>query len=144
MPFDSRTKQFVPKEEIMKDNTGKQTAPISKREAMEKLANAFVQQANAKEEAKQRELDKEEEESRAIFNSIDDIVEQLQHCSISNTPENVATLNRIEAELKKRKMELYQAISICRDRVRCDSLVAEYKKIDSQLLAIAKGRRKME
>ena len=142
MPYDSRTKQFVPKEEIMDDNTGKKTASLSKREAMNKLANAFVQQANAKEEAKQEKLDKEEEESRAIFNSIDDIVEQLQHKSISNTPENVATLDRIEAELKKRKQELYQAISICRSPVRCDSLTAEYKKIDSQLLAIAKGRRK--
>ena len=142
MPYDIRTRQFVPEEEIMKDNTGKQTASLSKKEAMEKLANAFVQQANAKDEAKQKELDKEEEESRAIFECVDDVVEQLQHKSVSNTPQNVATLNRIEAELKKRKQELYQAISICRDRVRCDSLIAEYKKIDSQLLLIAKGKRK--
>lgn len=48
----------------------------------------------------------------------------------------------MESELKNRKQELYQAISICRDRVRCDSLIAEYKKIDAQLLAIAKGKRK--
>lgn len=142
MPYDIRTKQFVNKEDIMDDNTGKKTASISKREAMEKLANAFVQQAEAKEEAKQRELDKEEEERNAIFDNVDDVVEQLQHKSVSNTPENVAVINRIEAELKKRKQELYQAISICRNPVRCDSLVAEYKKIDAQLLAIAKGKRK--
>ena len=142
MPYDIRVRQFVPEEEIMKDNTGKQTASTAKREAFDKLASAFVKQAEAKDEAKQKELDKEEEESRAIFECVDDVVEQLQHKSISNTPQNVATLNRIEAELKKRKQELYQAISICRDKVRCDSLVAEYKKIDSQLLLIAKGKRK--
>lgn len=142
MPFDSRTRQYLPEEEIMHDNTGKQTASTARKSAMDKLASGFVQQAEAKEEAKQKEIDKQEEERKAIFDNVEDVVEQLQHKSIENTPENVAVINRIEAELKKRKQELYQAISICRSPVRCDSLIAEYKKIDSQLLAIAKGRRK--
>ena len=142
MPYDIRTRQFVPEKEIMKDNTGKQTASLSKREAMDKLASAFVKQADAKDEAKQKELDKQEDERKAIFDNVEDIVEQLEHKIVENTPENVATINRIETELKKRKQELYQAISICRDHVRCDSLISEYKKIDAQLLAIAKGKRK--
>ena len=142
MPYDIRTRQFVPEEEIMKDNTGKQTASTAKREAFDKLASAFVKQADAKDEAKQKELDKQEDERKAIFDNVEDIVEQLEHRNVENTPENVATINRIEAELKKRKQELYQAISICRDHVRCDSLISEYKKIDAQLLAIAKGKRK--
>ena len=142
MAYDIRTHQYVTEEEIMKDNTGKETASTARKAAMDKLASGFVQQAEAKEEARQKEIDKIEDEKRAIFDSVDDVVEQLQSKVVENTPENVAVINRMESELKNRKQELYQAISICRDRVRCDSLIAEYKKIDAQLLAIAKGKRK--
>ena len=142
MAYDIRTHRYVTEEEIMHDNTGKETASTARKAAMDKLASGFVQQAEAKEEARQKEIDKIEDEKRAIFDSVDDVVEQLQSKVVENTPENVAVINRMESELKKRKQELYQAISICRDRVRCDSLIAEYKKIDAQLLAIAKGKRK--
>ena len=142
MAYDIRTHRYVTEEEIMKDNTGKETASTARKAAMDKLASGFVQQAEAKEEARQKEIDKIEDEKRAIFDSVDDVVEQLQSKVVDNTPENVAVINRMESELKNRKQELYQAISICRDRVRCDSLIAEYKKIDAQLLAIAKGKRK--
>ena len=142
MAYDIRTHRYVTEEEIMKDNTGKETASTARKAAMDKLASGFVQQAEAKEEARQKEIDKIEDEKRAIFDSVDDVVEKLQSKVVENTPENVAVINRMESELKKRKQELYQAISICRDKVRCDSLIAEYKKIDAQLLAIAKGKRK--
>ena len=142
MAYDIRTHRYVTEEEILHDNTGKETASTARKSAMDKLASGFVQQAEAKEEARQKEIDKIEDEKRAIFDSVDDVVEQLQSKVVENTPENVAVINRMESELKKRKQELYQAISICRDRVRCDSLIAEYKKIDAQLLAIAKGKRK--
>ena len=142
MAYDIRTHRYVTEEEILHDNTGKETASTARKAAMDKLASGFVQQAEAKEEARQKEIDKVEDEKRAIFDSVDDVVEQLQSKVVENTPENVAVINRMESELKKRKQELYQAISICRDRVRCDSLIAEYKKIDAQLLAIAKGKRK--
>ena len=142
MAYDIRTHRYVTEEEILHDNTGKETASTARKSAMDKLTSGFVQQAEAKEEAKQKEIDKIEDEKRAIFDSVDDVVEQLQSKVVENTPENVAVINRMESELKKRKQELYQAISICRDRVRCDSLIAEYKKIDAQLLAIAKGKRK--
>ena len=142
MAYDIRTHRYVTEEEILHDNTGKETASTARKAAMDKLASGFVQQAEAKEEARQKEIDKIEDEKRAIFDSVDDVVEQLQSKVVENTPENVAVINRMESELKKRKQELYQAISICRDRVRCDSLIAEYKKIDAQLLAIAKGKRK--
>lgn len=142
MAYDIRTHRYVTEEEILHDNTGKETASTARKSAMDKLTSGFVQQAEAKEEAKQKEIDKIEDEKRAIFDSVDDVVEQLQSKVVENTPENVAVINRMESELKNRKQELYQAISICRDRVRCDSLIAEYKKIDAQLLAIAKGKRK--
>lgn len=142
MAYDIRTHRYVTEEEILHDNTGKETASTARKSAMDKLASGFVQQAEAKEEARQKEIDKIEDEKRAIFDSVDDVVEQLQSKVVENTPENVAVINRMESELKKRKQELYQAISICRDKVRCDSLIAEYKKIDAQLLAIAKGKRK--
>ena len=142
MAYDIRTHRYVTEEEILHDNTGKETASTARKAAMDKLTSGFVQQAEAKEEAKQKEIDKIEDEKRAIFDSVDDVVEQLQSKVVENTPENVAVINRMESELKNRKQELYQAISICRDRVRCDSLIAEYKKIDAQLLAIAKGKRK--
>ena len=142
MAYDIRTHRYVTEEEILHDNTGKETASTAKKSAMDKLTSGFVQQAEAKEEARQKEIDKIEDEKRAIFDSVDDVVEQLQSKVVENTPENVAVINRMESELKNRKQELYQAISICRDRVRCDSLIAEYKKIDAQLLAIAKGKRK--
>ena len=142
MAYDIRTHRYVTEEENLHDNTGKETASTARKAAMDKLASGFVQQAEAKEEAKQKEIDKIEDEKRAIFDSVDDVVEQLQSKVVENTPENVAVINRMESELKNRKQELYQAISICRDRVRCDSLIAEYKKIDAQLLAIAKGKRK--
>lgn len=142
MAYDIRTHRYVTEEEILHDNTGKETASTARKAAMDKLASGFVQQAEAKEEARQKEIDKIEDEKRAIFDSVDDVVEQLQSKVVENTPENVAVINRMESELKKRKQELYQAISICRDKVRCDSLIAEYKKIDAQLLAIAKGKRK--
>ena len=142
MAYDIRTHRYVTEEEILHDDTGKETASTARKSAMDKLTSGFVQQAEAKEEAKQKEIDKIEDEKRAIFDSVDDVVEQLQSKVVENTPENVAVINRMESELKNRKQELYQAISICRDRVRCDSLIAEYKKIDAQLLAIAKGKRK--
>ena len=142
MAYDIRTHRYVTEEEILHDNTGKETASTARKSAMDKLTSGFVQQAEAKEEARQKEIDKVEDEKRAIFDSVDDVVEQLQSKVVENTPENVAVINRMESELKNRKQELYQAISICRDRVRCDSLIAEYKKIDAQLLAIAKGKRK--
>ena len=142
MAYDIRTHRYVTEEEILHDNTGKETASTARKSAMDKLTSGFVQQAEAKEEARQKEIDKIEDEKRAIFDSVDDVVEQLQSKVVENTPENVAVINRMESELKNRKQELYQAISICRDRVRCDSLIAEYKKIDAQLLAIAKGKRK--
>lgn len=142
MAYDIRTHRYVTEEEILHDNTGKETASTARKSAMDKLTSGFVQQAEAKEEAKQKEIDKIEDEKRAIFDSVDDVVEQLQSKVVENTPENVAVINRMESELKNRKQELYQAISICRDKVRCDSLIAEYKKIDAQLLAIAKGKRK--
>lgn len=142
MAYDIRTRQFVTEENILHDVTGKETASTARKAAMDKLASGFVKQAEAKEEAKQKEIDKQEDEKRAIFDNVEDVIEQMQHHVVSNTPENVAVINRIETELKKRKQELYQAISICRDHVRCDSLIAEYKKIDAQLLAIAKGKRK--
>ena len=142
MAYDIRTHRYVTEEEILHDDTGKETASTARKSAMDKLTSGFVQQAEAKEEAKQKEIDKIEDEKRANFDSVDDVVEQLQSKVVENTPENVAVINRMESELKNRKQELYQAISICRDRVRCDSLIAEYKKIDAQLLAIAKGKRK--
>ena len=142
MAYDIRTHRYVTEEEILHDNTGKETASTARKSAMDKLTSGFVQQAEAKEEARQKEIDKIEDEKRAIFDSVDDVVEQLQSKVVENTPENVAVINRMESELKNRKQELYQAISICRDKVRCDSLIAEYKKIDAQLLAIAKGKRK--
>lgn len=61
MSYDKRTHQYVTEEEIMHDNTGKETASTAKRAAMDKLASAFAAKFSKEQEEKEAKQEAQEE-----------------------------------------------------------------------------------
>lgn len=142
MPWNPNTHLYEVEENIIHDITGKPTESRCRTEATNKLIDAFVAKATEEQSKKQEKLDRIAEESDAIFNSADAVIAALDEGKLELNEENLVKISRLEGELQYRRNCLYGYIGMIRDAERSGKLLAEYKAIDAQLIALNKAKRK--
>ena len=108
-------------------------------EEMNKVWEATFTEEQVK---KQEKLDAEQDEYDAIFNSADSVISALDTGKMELTDDNLVKISRLEGELQYRRNCLYSYIGLIKDPERSKQLLAEYKQIDSQLIALNKAKRK--
>ena len=142
MPYNPKTHLYEVDENIIKDATGKPTQSKCRNEATNKLIDAFVAKATEEQVKKQEKLDAEQDEYDAIFNSADSVITALDEGKMELTDDNLVKISRIQGELEYRRNCLYSYIGLIKDPERSKQLLAEYKQIDAQLIALNKAKRK--
>ena len=142
MPYNPKTHLYEVDENIIKDATGKPTQRKCRNEATNKLIDAFVAKAEEEQVKKQEKLDAEQDEYDEIFNSAGSVIAALDEGKLELTEENLVKISRLEGELQYRRNCLYSYIGLIKDPERSKQLLAEYKQIDSQLIALNKAKRK--
>ena len=142
MPYNPKTRLYEVEENIIHDVTGKPTESKCRNEAVNKLVDAFVAKATEEQSKKQEKLDAEQEEYDAIFNSADSVITALDEGKLELSEENLVNISRLEGELQYRRNCLYGYIGLIKDAERSKQLLAEYKHIDAQLIALGKAKRK--
>ena len=142
MPYNPKTHLYEVEENIIHDITGKPTESKCRNEATNKLIDAFVAKATEEQVKKQEEADRITEESDAIFNSADSVITALAEGKLELTDDNLVKISRIQGELEYRRNCLYGYIGLIKDAERSKQLLAEYKHIDAQLIALNKAKRK--
>ena len=142
MPYNPKTHLYEVEENIIKDATDSITASKAKANAVNKLVSAFVEKAEEEQSKKQEKLDAEQDEYDAIFNSADSVITALDEGKMELTDDNLVKISRIQGELEYRRNSLYSYIGLIKDPERSKQLLAEYKQIDAQLIALNKAKRK--
>ena len=142
MPFNPKTRLYEVEENIIKDATDSITASKAKANAVNKLVDAFVERATEEQSKKQDEADRITEESDAIFKSADSVISALDTGKLELSDDNLVKISRIQGELEYRRNCLYSYIGLIKDPERSKQLLAEYKHIDAQLIALGKAKRK--
>lgn len=159
MSYDERTHQYLNEEDIMKDNTGKETESSGKHKAVNKLAAAFAAKLNKEDEEKEEKQEAEEQYQSDVVNNMKDAVDKaIEDIEANGYKSNFVRTDAygnvlhggVETENQKLLRVLQQRRYMLEGNIRMasrnpqreEALIAEYKEVDRQLRRLEKAIKK--